>query len=63
MLMPNAFMITNAPISDTGTAKIGMNVERQSPRKIKTTNATSMNASINVCNTFSIDASTNLDTS
>ena len=63
MLIPKAFMNTNAPINETGTASIGIIVERQSPKKINTTKATSKNASNKVCNTFSIEASTNLDTS
>ena len=63
ILIPNAFIKINAPIKETGTARIGMIVERQSPKKINTTKATSKNASIKVCNTFSIEASTNLETS
>ena len=46
----------NVPISDTGTASSGINVARQLCRKIKITNTTSSNASINVCATSSIEA-------
>ncbi len=50
-------------MSETGTAKIGINVERQSPKKINTTSATKIKASKRVCNTLSIEASRNLETS
>ena len=56
-------MDMKAPINDTGTAIIGMSVERKSPKKINTTNATRINASNKVCSTLSIDALTNCDTS
>ncbi len=56
-------MTTKAPTRETGTASIGISVERQSPRKINTTIPTSINASINVCKTFSIEASTKVETS
>ena len=56
-------MTKNAPIKETGTAKIGINVERQSPRKINTTIATKIKASLKVSITCSIDASRNLETS
>ncbi len=61
--MPKEFITTNAPTKETGTARMGINVERQSPKNINTTNATSMKASTSVCITFSIDASKNLETS
>ena len=63
ILIPKAFIKIKAPIKETGTAKIGIMVDLQSPKKINTTKATSKNASIKVCNTFSIEASTNLETS
>ena len=34
-----------APINEIGTAIIGINVERQSPKKMNTTNATNTKAS------------------
>ena len=60
---PKAWIIKNAPTRDTGTAKIGIKVERQSPKKTKTTNATNIKASLSVCTTCSIEASKNLETS
>ena len=63
MVSPNAFITENVPTSETGTANAGMSVERQSPRKMNTTNATRKNASISVCSTFSIDASRKVETS
>lgn len=60
---PSRSMTKNVPINDTGTARVGINVERQSPKNKKTTNATSTKASNSVCTTFSIDASKKLDTS
>ena len=56
-------MTKKAPIKETGTAKIGIKVERQSPRKINTTKATYKKASLSVSITLSIDASKNLETS
>src|SRR3954469_11137786 len=41
MLKPSRYMTPKVPISDTGTATLGMNVERQSRRKAKTTRMTS----------------------
>ena len=38
-------MNINAPINDTGTAMVGISVERQSPKNINTTNATNIKAS------------------
>ena len=63
MLMFSTDMKMNAPTSDTGTASVGISVERQSPRKMKTTNATSTNASPSVWITCSIAASTKFETS
>ncbi|MNX76094.1 hypothetical protein D3C86_1075900 [compost metagenome] len=51
------------PISATGTARTGINVERQSWRNIKTTKATRIKASISVFKTSSIEASRKRDTS
>ena len=56
-------METKAPISETGTAKVGMSVERQSPKKRNTTNETKIKASKRVCKTWSIEAFTKLETS
>ncbi|MNS69904.1 hypothetical protein D3C86_1071600 [compost metagenome] len=56
-------MNTNVPTSETGTAIAGITVERQSPKKRKTTNPTKIKASIKVWITFSIEASKNLETS
>jgi hypothetical protein len=56
-------MNTKAPISDTGTASVGISVERQSPRNTNTTSATSTKASPSVCRTCSIDASRKVETS
>ena len=63
IVIPKICMDTNVPIRETGTARMGINVERQSPRKINTTRATSKNASMSVCITFSIEASKNFETS
>ncbi len=60
---PNICMTKKDPISDTGTAIIGIRVERQSPRKRNTTIATKIKASLRVCSTCSIEASRKLDTS
>src|SRR4051812_15031898 len=48
MVSPKNCMNMNAPISDTGTANVGMSVERQSPRNTNTTSATNIKASLNV---------------
>ena len=48
---------------DTGTASIGMIVERQFCRNRKTTMSTRINASTKVLTTSSIDASTNTELS
>ena len=45
IVRPNICMNMNEPISDTGTARVGISVERQSPRKTNTTSETRMNAS------------------
>ncbi len=63
MVSPNIFIKIKAPINEIGTAIIGISVERQSPRKMKTTIATNTNASPKVCTTFSIEASKKLETS
>ena len=63
MVIPKSCIKKNVPTKEIGTAITGIKVERQSPKKINTTNATNINASTNVCITFSIDASKNLDTS
>ena len=60
---PNNCITKNAPTKDTGTAIIGIKVDLQSPKNKKTTIATSIKASLNVCNTCSIEASKKLDTS
>jgi len=60
---PKAFMKMKAPTSDTGTARVGISVERQSPRNTNTTTATSRKASISVWTTFSIEASRKSETS
>ena len=44
-VIPKADIIANVPINETGTAIVGINVERQSPKNRKTTIATNMNAS------------------
>ena len=51
-------MKAKVPISETGTAMIGMIVERTLPRKRKTTTMTSANASKRVVTTSSIDERT-----
>lgn len=63
MVIPNAERTMNVPMSDTGTASVGINVERQSPRNRNTTSDTSTKASNSVWTTFSIDASRKLETS
>ena len=60
---PSNNMKKNVPTSDTGTARVGMSVERQSPRNKKTTRATNTNASNNVRKTSSMEASRNAETS
>ena len=61
--MPNNCIKKNVPISDTGTAIAGINVERQSAKNKNTTSDTSKNASSKVCSTFSIEASKKVETS
>ena len=56
-------MKVKEPIKATGTAKTGINVERQSCRNIKTTKATRIKASISVLKTSSIEASRKRETS
>ena len=50
----------NVPSKDTGTAIIGMIVERQDCKNTYTTTKTNSNASTKVCSTSLIDALTNL---
>ena len=50
----------NVPSRDTGTAIIGINVDRQDCKNTYTTIRTSTNASKNVCSTSLIEARTNL---
>src|SRR5678816_3609913 len=56
---PSMLMNMNAPMSETGTAIIGMIVARQFCRNTSTTMKTRTNASINVWNTLLIDSCTN----
>ena len=63
MESPKSCIIKNAPTKDTGTAIIGINVERQSPKNKNTTTATNIKASRRVCNTCSMEASKKLETS
>ncbi|MNR64455.1 hypothetical protein D3C85_1871080 [compost metagenome] len=56
-------MTTKVPMSETGTARVGIRVDRQSPRNTKTTSATSTKASASVWSTFSVEASRKLETS
>ena len=60
---PNSLRTKNVPMSETGTASVGISVDRRSPRNMYTTRQTSTNASSSVCSTFSIDASRNFETS
>ncbi len=62
-VMPKAFMTAKVPIKETGTARIGIMAERQSPKNMNTTNATKMKASNNVWATLSIDAFKNREMS
>ena len=55
---PSPAMTAKVPISDTGTATIGMIVARQFCKKTSTTIKTRMKASISVCMTLAIDSST-----
>ncbi|MNS78427.1 hypothetical protein D3C72_1120430 [compost metagenome] len=61
--MPKPCMIMKVPMSETGTARVGIRVDRQSPRNTNTTSATSTKASARVWSTFSVDASRKLETS
>src|SRR3954469_13943409 len=56
---PSNPMTKNVPISETGTAIIGMTVARQFWRNTSTTMNTSTNASSSVWYTLAIDSSTN----
>ena len=56
---PNTNIPANAPITDTGTAKHGISVARQSFKNKYTTKNTKIMASANVCNTSLIEADTN----
>ena len=58
-LKPISSRTAKVPISDTGTAMIGISVVRSLPRNRKTTRATSTNASRSVWMTSSIVAFTN----
>ena len=60
---PNNCITKKDPINETGTAIIGINVERQSPKNKKTTIPTRINASLSVCKTCSTEASRTLETS
>ena len=55
---PNNAIQANVPISETGTATIGMIVARQFCRNTSTTMNTRTNASIRVCSTLVIDSCT-----
>ena len=63
MESPNMSMKKKVPIRETGTARVGIRVERQSPRKRKTTSATRTKASKRVWRTFSMEASRKAETS
>src|SRR3954452_4393163 len=58
-LNPTAFMIAHVPISDTGTASIGIRVARQLWRNTSTTSTTSTTASNSVLITSRNDSRTN----
>jgi hypothetical protein len=47
-VIPKADITANVPTNETGTAIVGINVERQSPKNRNTTIATNMKASNNV---------------
>ena len=55
----NNFITANVPMSDTGTASIGMMDARQVWRKTMTTSTTSNTASNNVCTTARMDSRAN----
>jgi hypothetical protein len=55
---PNSCSPAKVPISDTGTASIGISVARQVCRNTKTTASTSTAASMMVVTTSLIDADT-----
>ncbi|MNE49139.1 hypothetical protein D3C80_1436380 [compost metagenome] len=57
ILNPNKFRKKNVPIIATGTLIAGIKVERKSCKNRNTTRNTRIKASINVWNTFSMDAS------
>ena len=46
--IPKIDIKKNVPVNETGTAKAGIKVERQSPKNKKTTSETNRKASINV---------------
>ena len=56
---PNNFITANVPMSDTGTASIGMMDARQFCRNTITTSTTSSTASNNVCTTATMDSRAN----
>ena len=62
-VIPKNCIKKKVPIKETGTAIAGIKVDLQSPKNINTTKLTNKKASINVCITFSIEASKNLETS
>ena len=55
---PARCITASVPISDTGTAAIGISAARQLCRNSSTTNTTSTMASARVCTTLPIDAFT-----
>src|SRR5205809_6720048 len=56
---PNNFITANVPMSDTGTASMGMMDARQFCRKTMTTSTTSNTASNNVWTTATMDSRAN----
>jgi len=58
MPKPKSQRPAKVPMSDTGTAMIGMSVARQLPRNRKTTRTTSSPASNRVCSTSRMEAAT-----
>ena len=56
---PSPTKAENVPISETGTASIGISVARQLSRKMKTTSSTRMTATTSVTMTSCSDSDTN----
>ena len=56
MLKPNRYMTAKVPMSDAGTATVGMSVARQLRRKTKTTRITRMIERMSVFSTSLTDA-------